>query len=131
MLPRLVPRAHQLEEDHRPELVQWQVTHFVDDQYLRRQIDLIRRPPLPIRPPRVVHQIVRYHEVRRLAGADRRLRQGDRDVRLATRAVPVMCVAQRGTAYRYRGRRPGSRTRCGWGRLSATSNRACLPSWND
>src|SRR5579859_2664292 len=67
--------AYQLEKDGGAHLVQWQVSHLIDNQNLRSQIH--PHAPIestfPISTPEIGDQIVRCHEVGSEAGLDRGL----------------------------------------------------------
>src|SRR5438128_9626880 len=60
-----VAGADQLKEDRRAELIERQISPFIDDEYLGREID--SQPPVEasfaVRPPQVGHQIVSRHTV--------------------------------------------------------------------
>jgi hypothetical protein len=72
-----VTSADELKEDRCAQIVQRQISHFIDDQDPPRKKDA-QAPvdrALLVSPAEIGNQIVRGHEVRGLAGLDRGFRQ--------------------------------------------------------
>src|SRR5580658_7975472 len=71
--------ADQLEEDRRAEIVQRQISHLVDDENLRSQVNA--KAPIEsafaISATEIGNQIVRRHKVGSLSGLNRRFRQSN------------------------------------------------------
>src|SRR6266478_3065316 len=88
--PAFVPRAHQLKEYRRSQIVQRQIPHFVDHQNFRRQVYAhpAVQPPLAIRSTQVRRQIVRGNEIRAQSRADRLLRQRHAQMRFPNARRP-------------------------------------------
>ena len=79
----LIASADQLEEDGRSEIIQRKIAHFVDDQNLGRQIHAHApiQASFAIGSTEIVDQIVCGHKVGAEAGLNRRLGQGDTQMR--------------------------------------------------
>ena len=77
-----VTGADQLEENRRAQIVERQISHLVDDEDFRGQIDSqpAIQPSFALSSPQIRHQIVSSHEVRGLSGLNRRFRQGHRQM---------------------------------------------------
>src|SRR5262247_1883294 len=60
-----VTGADQLEENRCAQIVKWQISHLVNDENLRGQIDAqpAIQPSFPVSSPEIGHQIVSGHEV--------------------------------------------------------------------
>src|SRR5947207_6532880 len=79
----LVAGADKLEENRRAQVVQRQISHLVDDEDLRSQVNAQAavEPSFPVSTPEIGEQIVRGHEVSGLSGLNRSLRKSHRQMR--------------------------------------------------
>src|SRR5579863_3558181 len=66
--------ADQLEENRRAQIVEWQISHLVNNEDFGCEIDsqAAIQPSFAVSSPQIGHQIVSGHEVRGMSGLNRR-----------------------------------------------------------